>query len=273
MTRRVEERGASVSGTEQAVNLLLHPVSAPTVIDAIIAGRHAAAAAGVNQKRHAAPCLGLVTVLGRDENQFRGRVVVRLEVVEEAGIEGVAAGDHRLCFSERARIVRRARVDGGIQVELGQQHVRCFRRRAPIRRRALRGQLTDDVVELAHDVCVNVRARRLFGWGRPEGIVLGHQRDVSEEIDPMPVAQCPQEPSFGAVEVNVGAQRRIHLTARVELRVGTLAQELVHHHDLIKDAVVHRVDHAVARAPCPRIEVGEAGIVPADHRFIRRHLL
>ena len=89
----------------------------------------------------------------------------------------------------------------------------------------------------------------------------------------MPVAQGPEKPRLGTIEMHVGPKRRVELTARVELGVGALTEELVGEHDLIEHAIVHRVDHAVVRAPEPGIEVGETGIVPPDHGFVRGHLL
>jgi len=50
-----------------------------------------------------------------------------------------------------------------------------------------------------------------------EGIVLGDERDVSEEIESVPVAERPQEPRFRAVEVDVRAQRRIGLARESSL--------------------------------------------------------
>ena len=102
------------------MSLLLQTVPAPAVVDAIIGRGHGAAAAGMDQEGHPAPRLRVVAILGGDEDQLGGGVIVRLEIMHKARIQTVARPDDRLCFGERSRIIRRGSVDARVQIQLGQ---------------------------------------------------------------------------------------------------------------------------------------------------------
>ena len=227
----------------------------------------------MDQKCHSAPCLGIAAILGCDEDQLSRAVIVSSEIVREAGIQCVTRVNDGLRFSKCSIPARRAGVNLGVEIQLGEQHVRRGCRRATVRVRALQRQLSQNPVQLADDEGVDLCTGRLRRWLRTQRTCFGHQWDVSKEIDAMPVAQGAKESSFRAVIVDLCPKRRIYLVTGIELRVRALAQEFVCKLDLIEDAIVHRVYHIIARAPGPSVQIGKTGVVPADHCFVRGHLL
>src|SRR5881409_60776 len=108
-----------------------------------------------------------------------------------------------------------------------------------VRRGALGRQRILDGVELGHHVAVEAVAGGLLRRSGSQRVRFSHQRDVSEEIDPVPVAQGSEEPGLGAVELDVGPERGIVLVPFRELRIRALAQELVGQHHLVEDAIIH----------------------------------
>src|SRR5213079_3588864 len=98
-----------------------------------------------------------------------------------------------------------------------------------VRRGVVRRQIVHDRVQLADDVVKNLLPRCLWWRGdeRPS-----HERDASEEIQAVPVAQRAQEPGFGAVLRDLRTEGRIILAPLREFRVLSLPQELVRERDL-----------------------------------------
>src|SRR5436309_9535436 len=85
--------------------------------------------------------------------------------------------------------------------------MRSGRGRAAVCRSALGRQRILDGVELGHHVAVEAVAGGLLRRSGSQRVRFSHQRDVSEEIDPVPVAQGSEEPGLGAVELDVGPER------------------------------------------------------------------
>ena len=133
-------------------------------------------------------------------------------------------------------------------------------------------QLRLNLRELFHEVRVNRRARAL-GWRRSaDGVGLGHERDVPEQIDPVPVAEGSEESRFSAVLLDGGLERAGD-AMRGERIVRRLTQELVGQRRLEEDPVIHRLREHVERVPGLLVHVGDADIAPSQHGFVGRQLL
>ena len=89
------------------------------------------------------------------------------------------AADHRLRRGQRARVVRRAGVDLGVQVQLGEQHLRRRRRRAAVVGRAGRRQRRRRCVQLADEEVVDLGPRRLLRRRGAQRIVLASRSGMS----------------------------------------------------------------------------------------------
>ena len=87
-------------------------------------------------------------------------------------------------------------------------------------------QLRLNLREFFHEVGVN-RGARALGWClSANGVVLGHEWDVPEQIDPVPVAERSEESRFSAVLLDRGLQRASD-TVGGERIVRRLTQEFV----------------------------------------------
>ena len=183
-------------------------------------------------------------VLDDREDDLRRRVVVGLEQVAIAGIQRERPRDHRLRFSQRLGVLRRPGVDLRVQIDLGQQHGAAASGGAAIgagARAAAGRPMAFSSLTTKSKISWRVFCGRRRG---AECIVFGHQRDVAEQIDPVPVAERPEEPGLGPEHLDVRRElgRDVPLG---QLGVGGLAQELVGQADLEGDPVIHRDDERV----------------------------
>ncbi len=168
----------------------------------------------MDQERGATPGLGPQAILDDREDDLRRGIVVRLEQMTIAGVQRERARDHLLRRRQGLGVLRRAGVDLRVQVELGQQHRRGFLGGAAIGSAARRRrQVGLHGGQLAHQEIEDRLAGALQWRGEPDRIGLRHQRDVAEQIDPVPVAERPEEPGLGPERLDGRREARARRSA------------------------------------------------------------
>jgi len=132
------------------------------------------------------------------EQAFVGRevpAVFRLQA-ERSGVDNAAG------VPDRVAVPGVPRVDLGVQVEVRQDHVRGGLVGPTVLRLArIREVFTAFVVGDGDQLAFNVLKHLLPGVARrrrpAEGVFFRHDRDSSEEVQPVPVAECPEKSGLG----------------------------------------------------------------------------
>ena len=176
----------------------------------------------------------MLSAYGQSEDNLVGALmVVGIEQFAIVRLKRVAHVHHLLASLLTLGILSHASIGLAVEVELGKQSVGSALRSLAIRTCRGRKHVAYAVLQFAFDIVEGLLCGVAWRNIAAHGVVLGHHRDVAEEVEGVIVEQCAHKTCLSLIHLHL-----LSVSTREVGAVG-IAQEFVAECDVVIYTIVH----------------------------------